>query len=290
MKSEIDPRYEALLRTVEKYCLAHEDPVLVDKYAHYYSEGYDAYGLTDEQVHELRDKVLSEHPLSCNEYAEAGWHLFATGKYEFGSIAVLTLETYKDSFDTTTFQWIKKWLDKGVENWAHTDNICTKLIAVLLEKEIISMQDFADWRTCESRWTRRAVPMSLMPLRKTAEPMALLDFIEPMITDKDRVVHQGLGWFLRELWKLHNTEVEDFLVKHKQDCDRLIMQYATEKMSDELKKRFRRDKPATQDRFKKNNNKPGNKQNNYPAIKPKPAHKPKPVNKPKPKPNRGNHE
>jgi 3-methyladenine DNA glycosylase AlkD len=62
------------------------------------------------------------------------------------------------------------------------------------------------------------------------------------MTDKERVVHQGLGWFLREAWKRYPEPVEEFLMKWKDTAARLIFQYATEKMSKEYREKFRRTK------------------------------------------------
>jgi len=254
MNTEIDPRYQAILRVVEKYCLAHENPLNVDKYAHYFREGYDAYGLTEDELNTLRDQILADHSLTVSEYAELGWHLFATGKYEFGSLAILLLKQYQDCLDKEEFAWIKKWLDNGVENWAHVDTICSNLLGDMLESGTLNLEDFSSWRSSDSKWTRRAVPVALLNLRKSTPPEELLEFLDPMMTDRERVVHQGLGWFLRELWKLDHTMVEDFLVKHKQHCDRLIIQYATEKMNGDKRKRFHKDKAnkAPNPQIKKN--------------------------------------
>lgn len=241
-KEEIDPRYQAILRVVEKYCLAYENPLLVDKYAHYFREGYDAYGLSEAEVYTLRDQILSDYPLSVEEYAELGYHLFSTGKYEFGSLAILLLKNKRDELNRDVFGWIKKWLDSGVENWAHVDMICSSLLSVFLENGIVELPDFEPWRESESRWTRRAIPVALLNMRKVSPPDELMDFLDPMMTDRERVVHQGLGWFLRELWKLEHHLVEEFLKKHKQHCDRLIIQYATEKMNSDKKKKFVREK------------------------------------------------
>jgi hypothetical protein len=56
------------------------------------------------------------------------------------------------------------------------------------------------------------------------------------------VVHQGLGWFLREAWKLYPQPVENYLAVWKDSAPRLIFQYATEKMTPEQKACFRREK------------------------------------------------
>ena len=55
-------------------------------------------------------------------------------------------------------------------------------------------------------------------------------------------VQKGLGTLLRELWKKHQDETEEFLLKWKDDCGRLIIRYATEKMDKENKKRFKKSK------------------------------------------------
>jgi 3-methyladenine DNA glycosylase AlkD len=79
-------------------------------------------------------------------------------------------------------------------------------------------------------------------LKSEFDPARLLDFIRPMMMDDERVVHQGLGWFLREIWKKRPAETEQFLLEWKDTAARLIFQYATEKMAPEQKARFRREK------------------------------------------------
>jgi 3-methyladenine DNA glycosylase AlkD len=65
------------------------------------------------------------------------------------------------------------------------------------------------------------------------------------MTDPEREVHQGTGWFLREAWKLQPAPTEIFLLKWKETAPRLIFQYATEKMTAEAKLRYRRSKHST---------------------------------------------
>ncbi|WP_230741467.1 DNA alkylation repair protein [Methanooceanicella nereidis] len=101
--------------------------------------------------------------------------------------------------------------------------------------------DMSSWRYDASKWKRRAVPVAMIKLLKTVEdPVQLLDFIRPMMMDKERVVHQGLGWFLRETWKKYPVQVESFLLVWKDSSPRLIFQYATEKMTPENKARLKK--------------------------------------------------
>ena len=79
-------------------------------------------------------------------------------------------------------------------------------------------------------------------LKSTGDYAPLLAFIEPLMLDSERVVHQGLGWFLREAWKLKKRPTESFLSKWKNEAPRLIYQYATKKMPKEEKQRFKKKK------------------------------------------------
>jgi 3-methyladenine DNA glycosylase AlkD len=72
----------------------------------------------------------------------------------------------------------------------------------------------------------------------------LVDFIEPLMRDPEKVVQQGLGWFLREAWKRRPKPVEAFLLRHKETAPRVIVKYATEKMDRAGKERFRRTQSA----------------------------------------------
>jgi 3-methyladenine DNA glycosylase AlkD len=240
MAQRPDSRYQQIQSEIYDYCTANNNPALVTKYSRYFSEGYDAFGLNDEQVHFLCDKIASEYTLNLEDIAELGLQLFSTGKYEFATVAILLLMKHISQYKKSTLALVKSWFDAGVSNWAHSDILCSRVTPVFLDQSIVSLRDFATWRKAESKWTRRAVPVTLLCLRKTANPQELLDFIACMMADEARVVHQGLGWFLRELWKLHPVPVEEFLFLHKEHCARLIVQYATEKMTPEQKLRFRR--------------------------------------------------
>lgn len=233
-------QYPEIYRICEKYFLDLEDPVLATKNAKYFTEGYDAYGLTEEQIKSLKRKLINEYEIGPHEAAEIGLKFLKTGKYEFGSLAAMLLKKFRPRFDRVVFDLVRRWFDEGVENWGHTDYICTKITPVFLELEIAVLEDFADWRSSPSKWTRRAVPVTMLYLRKTADPKVLMDFIEPMMRDKEQTVQQGIGWFLKMLWVLHPREVEDFLHQHKKTAARLIIQGATEKMNKERRKRFRK--------------------------------------------------
>lgn len=105
------------------------------------------------------------------------------------------------------------------------------------------MNDFIPWLNSPYKFQRRCVPITLIKhIKKTRQAMPSILFVEKLMTDPEREVHQGMGWFLREAWKISPAETELFLEKHKDTAPRLIIQYACEKMTAENKLRFKRAK------------------------------------------------
>ena len=105
------------------------------------------------------------------------------------------------------------------------------------------MDSLKSWRKAINRFQRRAAVVGLIkPMKKASDFEPYFEFIEIMMMDNERVVHQGLGWFLREAWKKQSEPTEGFLLKWKDSAARLIFQYATEKMEPGQKLKFRKNK------------------------------------------------
>jgi 3-methyladenine DNA glycosylase AlkD len=107
----------------------------------------------------------------------------------------------------------------------------------------VELDDLAPWRQSPWKFQRRASAVTLIYAldgRKSAH--GVLKFIAPLMADGEKVVQQGVGWLLRETWKRWPSETESFLLRHKDTCPRLIVQYATEKMDRKVRERFRRSK------------------------------------------------
>jgi 3-methyladenine DNA glycosylase AlkD len=234
---------EHLYDDIKNYCLANADESIVRKYSRYFKEGYDAYGLTTELLHDKAGAILKDKNTGLDLVLQTARLLVPTGKYEETIFAVLLLKPFKKQFTPDTFNEIGHWFELGIRNWAHCDVICGELLFSFLDRNIIGLNAFIPWRTAANKFQRRAVPVTMIKLLKTSTDYQLyFDFIEPIMMDPEREVHQGLGWFLREAWKIRRDDTEAFLMKWKNSAARLIFQYATEKMTPQEKLRFRRDK------------------------------------------------
>ncbi len=232
-----------LFTEIRQFCEINSDPAQVEKYSRYFKEGFDAYGVSKEKFRCKIKSLIKDESVSIDLVIETSTLLLPTGKYEETSFAIALLRELKEEFTFDTLKVFDNWFDIGIINWGHTDVLCGDLVGCLIEKSLISLDDFSEWRTSERKYKRRAVPVSFLAYLPIKDDYTdLLEFIDPMMMDTERVVHQGLGWFLREAWKKKPGLIEEFLLKWRNDAARLIFQYATEKMSKEERMRFRRDK------------------------------------------------
>jgi 3-methyladenine DNA glycosylase AlkD len=231
---------------VRAFCIANANAELVKKYAKFFREGYDAYGvdyknsLWPERRGEWVERLRAAGP---DAYLEAGDWLVASGRYEEASFAFEFAKDFRDTYTPAAFQRIAQWFDGGIRNWGHTDVFSGSVLADFVDDGVVPLAALADWRTAADKFKRRAVPVTCVTLLKRGKDRKeLLEIVEPLMHDPAREVHQGVGWFLRELWVVDAKRAERILLRYKDTAPRLIYQYATEKMTAEQKARFKRSK------------------------------------------------
>jgi len=240
-----EKKLDAIAEEIRGFCRANADRATIECYSKYFKEGYDAYGVPFEAFREEQEKLLSLHrdDLGLEGFLDLGDVLFASGKFEEGSIAINLVQAFHEEFTPDVLARFGEWLEKYVRNWAHTDVICGTLLSPLIKNGVVSLADLSSWRESPSTWKRRAVPVAMVEFLGIREDYGpLLDFVALMMMDKEVMVQKGLGYFLREVWKRQPGLVEEFLLGWKDDAPRVIFQYATEKMSKEKKALFRRAK------------------------------------------------
>ena len=238
-------KIEKRFREIMAFCQKNKNPEIEKKYSRYFTEGYDAYGLDRNTFETQRTNWLDQwkRDFTFEDFLLLGDKLIATGKYEEASYAIGFIYLQKDKFTAETFERMGEWLESGIVNWGHTDVLSGQALAHFITNKIVAIETLKKWTASSSKWKIRAIPVTLVDVLKEDIPLkTLFRTIEPLMLDDEKFVQKGLGWFLREAWKLHPENTEEFLLKWKDSCGRTIVQYATEKMDKENKSRFKRDK------------------------------------------------
>lgn len=236
---------DSKFKEIQAFCKSNSDPEIIKKYSRYFKEGYDGYGIDQKVFEAQRDKWIADWSteMTIEDYLDLGDVLMTSGKLEEMSFAFVFLQTHRANFSKSTFNRIAHWFELGINNWATTDVLCMLVLSSFLNDEVISFDELKKWNTSTSEWQRRAVPVTLNELtKKGLTPKIALPIIEPLMLDSSQYVQKGIGTLLRGLWKNYPIEIETFLLKWKNECGRLIIQYATEKMDKEYRKKFRKSK------------------------------------------------
>lgn len=233
----------SLYKEIVKYCQDNADEALVKKYSRYFKEGvYDAWGLSQTLMEAKKADLKKRNFLTLDLIFETAPLLMKSEKYEETSFVLGMIALLSNQFDRNTFANVESLFTVGISNWAHADYLGMMLLPMFLKKKIVTKEDFIPWITSPYKFQRRCVPVTYIKLLKEVPVDELLNITDPLMKDTEREVHQGVGWFLREAWKIHTAKTEEYLLRYKDSAPRLIFQYACEKMSPENKLRFKRAK------------------------------------------------
>jgi len=229
---------------IREFCEKNADAALVEKYSRYFKEGvYDAWGVAQQIFDTKWKELIKEKKVDIPLVLEAAPLLFESGKYEETSFVLIIIKELTKQYNREAFDALGKMYEYGINNWAHADTIGMFITPVFVKKGIVKIDDFPPWLVSPYKFQRRTVPVTLIKsLKTTPDFKPLFEMLEILMSDPEREVHQGMGWFLREAWKLNNAVTEEFLLKWKDTAPRLIFQYACEKMTKENKLRFKKEK------------------------------------------------
>jgi 3-methyladenine DNA glycosylase AlkD len=235
---------EKLFHDIVDYCKSNASEEIVKKYSRYFKAGvYDAWGLSQAQMEAKKAEIKNSGELTLDLVFDTAPLLMKSGKYEETSFALVMMELLTNEFGKADFKKLEDWFAIGINNWAHADHLGMQFLPNLMNIGVVAKEDFSGWISSPFKFQRRCVPVTYIKLLKTEKNFnVLFNQLEPLMNDPEREVHQVMGWFLREAWKIKPAETEAFLLKWKNTAPRLIFQYACEKMKPENRLQFRRDK------------------------------------------------
>lgn len=238
---------DSKVKEIRAFCETNSDPNIIKKYQRYFKEGYDGYGIDDKVFKNQIDTWFEQwkDEMTIESYLTLGDELMKNGRFDEKHVAINFLKSSRKEFSKETFNRVGNWFDYGVNNWATSDVLCMLVLSSLLFDKVISLNDLKSWVDSESEWKRRAVPVALVELdklTKNLKPFDSIELVELLMLDNSEYVQKGIGTLLRGLWKKYPADIESFLMKWKDRCGRLIIQYSTEKMDKEYRKKFRKSK------------------------------------------------
>lgn len=162
-------------------------------------------------------------------------NLLKENSWELGVIAFDWANRVKGQYSDETYEIFYKWLKKYVRGWGECDDFCTHAFAELLIQEKEIFPEVLKWTEDGDFWVRRASAVILIPAikRNKYEGLKPLQIADKLMNDENELVCKGYGWMLKELSKVDENVVVEYLTKNHSKMPRVSYRYAIEKMDKE---------------------------------------------------------
>ncbi len=125
---------------------------------------------------------------------------------------------------------------KRVNNWDLVDLTAPKIVGEFLQnkdKEII--YEFAK---SKNLWQKRISIVSTYTFIKNKQFQDAFRISEIHLQDEHDLMHKAVGWMLREIGKLDENALLDFLKKHYEEIPRTTLRYSIERFPESKRKKM----------------------------------------------------
>lgn len=140
----------------------------------------------------------------------------------------------EDKNEIVTFYLKNK---KHINNWDLVDTSCYKILGNYCfetEDDSILMKLSEE----ENLWSKRIAVVSTMFHVKKSSFDLLKNLALKNLHHEHDLMHKANGWLLREMGKINETELLDFLKLHYQKMPRTTLRYAIEKLPEDMRQDY----------------------------------------------------
>jgi 3-methyladenine DNA glycosylase AlkD len=179
-------------------------------------------------------KKLKEEGWAYDDILLIAKGLLKAGTFEEGAVGIDLVSHQKKSFRESDFNIFESWLRDYVSNWAHTDSLAPHVIGELLEMYPELTERVFEWTKSDNRWMRRAsAVIYVLHGRHGKFHEEIFRTADALLGDEDDIVQKGVGWMLKCASQADESTVVSYLIKNRGRTPRLVLRYATEKVSPE---------------------------------------------------------
>ncbi len=163
------------------------------------------------------------------------------------SLAIYTLQLYKDDFDLVTWGFVKQKL-REIRSWDKIDSVAINIIGEILIKNPIISREIINLSRSKNPWYKRTAIMSTIPLIKENDFRLALEVINTNLYDKNEHVQKAVGNALKEIGGIKPDVLRRY-IKDNINMPVSVFFGATENHKElrnlrELNKENSKDKPA----------------------------------------------
>jgi len=227
----------SLISKIRTELKSNADALTKKSFQRFFKEGIKCYGVKTGIVGKIANKYWKEFENPDNkEIFKLCEALYRSDYCEEAFIVSDWVPRLANKFELKDLALFKRWIEKYINNWAKCDGFCNHTIGEFIEKYPQSIKQIKTWTKSKNRWLRRAAAVSLIvPAKRGKFLKDAFEIADRLLVDSDDMVQKGYGWLLKEASRLHQKEVFNYVMKHKEIMPRTALRYAIELMPKSLK-------------------------------------------------------
>jgi len=125
-----------------------------------------------------------------------------------------------------------------VNNWDLVDVTTPKIVGDYILKNSSSREKIFALISSKNIWERRIALLATFPFIKNNKFTEITTLAEKVLTDQHDLIHKASGWMLREMGKVDQIELTDFLDHNSKKMPRTMLRYAIERLAEPTRKKY----------------------------------------------------
>ena len=197
------------------------------------------YGHKISDIEKITKIVHMKYQCSYEDALAVCQDLVSSSVLEEKFAGIFFLNYFKSNFNQATIDMFEDQFSKYCDTWAFCDSSCIRVIGPFLGKknnQLLAEKTIDKWSTSENIWVRRAslvILLKIIMMKKGFDEDYLFDFVEKMLNYSEDYIQKAIGWLLKTCSKYKPDVIYEYLMKNKIRIPRLILRYASEKLSKE---------------------------------------------------------
>jgi 3-methyladenine DNA glycosylase AlkD len=126
-----------------------------------------------------------------------------------------------------------------INNWDLVDVSCHKIIGQFLIENPDKKYLLYEFARSDSLWVRRIAVVSNWLAIKQGNFADIISISKMLLDDQHNLIHKAIGWMLREMGKVDQKTLIDFLNENAGRMPRIMLSYAIEKFPKDEQNKFR---------------------------------------------------
>ena len=169
------------------------------------------------------------------------WHILMEHPVHEARLTALFILTHwyeKAKTENEKKEWVQWYIDyrSYINNWDLVDTSAHKILGDWFWDRDRSL--LMDWIASKDLWEVRIAVVSTYRFIKRGDYSSTLWMGEQLLEHPHDLIHKAVGWMLREVGKMEEEVLLDFLNQHYAFMPRTMLRYAIERLNEPLRKAY----------------------------------------------------